>query len=419
MNIVSRVKSYIQAPFIRHFLMALNLSLFFAIAFISLALDTRHPFNLVNIALVGLFAVATIAYLLLTQTKPKLSLFLICGIGLLLCMLMSYIANGFGSFSTTPLLMTILSILVYLWLSANRKHTTFYLLAFLFASWCFIALFIALNFSSVIHPNLSKRIGSTLGNENDVARHLVFAFLINGYHLYAFKKKSLRCVFAIVSLLCLYLLLLTGSISNLLLAITCSAVFVFVVAKKKQRIWAGIGIGAAAVLLIVLIFALPALSSIKERLLSIANALFGWGSARSDNSTASRFRAAKYGFELLFESPLFGNGFNSVYSNFKIMAHNNIAEIGADFGLPALILEETLILYPLLSKRKTQAKDAVLIIVVGFYIFAIQFFLVTFNSKIEAIMIPLLYVLLDKECSFVPSWQFRQGYLPTYRARIK
>ena len=419
MSIKERVLAHLSSPFTKHFLMVLNLGVFFAISFLSLSLDTRYPFNLVNIALVGFFVVTTIAYLIITRTKPRVSVFLFCGVGLLIWILLSYAANGFGAFPQTPILMVILSIVMYLWLSTNRKHSPFYLLAFLFASWCFLAFFVATNFSAVIHPNLSNRIGSSLGNENDVARHLVFALLINVYHLYVFKKKALKAVFAISSLTCLYLLLLTGSMSNLLLASACVVIFVFVVAKKKQRIWAGIGVGVAVVALAILVFALPALSSIKERILSIINAIFGFGSQHVDTSTIGRFRGAQYGFKLLFESPLFGNGFNSVVANYKIMAHNNLAEIGADFGLPALILEEVLILYPLFSRKKAAKKDIVFVLVIGFYIFAVQFVLVTFNSKIEAMLIPLLYAVKGEHSNFIRLWRFNQGYLPYYRARIK
>ncbi len=397
MNVKKTFEKYFSLTFTNHILAIINFISFVMICFISFALDAISPFNKINIILVGVFIFTTLAFLAINKIKPRLSIFTICVIGTIACMLISFAVNGFNSFPKTPLLMCVLSLFVYLWFDANKKLLNFYLFGLLIASYLFMITFFVFEFSSIIHPNFSIRIGSSLGNQNDVARHLVFAFAINCYYIYSFKNKLLISLSSILSVILFYFVLLTGSISNLLLLTVVFVIFVTVISKKKARPFIIIASIAFVIILVFLVFTIPALSSIKNRILSIVSSLFGIGDYRIDSSTTGRFSAALYGFRLFLDSPLFGNGFNSVVENYKIMAHNNIAEIGADYGLFALLFEEVMIVYPLFARRDCNKKASIFVILICIYIFLVQFFLVVFNSKIESILLPLVFVLSNND----------------------
>ena len=397
----SLLKKYFSISFSSHLLAILNFVSFVAVCFISLTLDAISPFNYINIILVAVFIGSSLIYMCLNKIVPKIGVFAICVSLILLCMLTSYFANGFNGFPRTPVLMCLLSIFSYIWFSANKRYIQIYLVGFLVASWLFLLFFTAVEFKTIIHPNLSNRIGTYFGNQNDVARHIMFVFLINCYYIYAFKRKVLIITSVAISFLSSYYLILTGSISNILLLFIIAICFLIAVSKKKARPFIIIAFSIIIIIIVVLLFTISALSPIKNRVLSILSSLFGVGDYRIDSSTIGRFSAAIYGFRLFAESPLFGNGYNSVVNNYKIMAHNNIAEIGADYGIIALIAEEILVLFPFIQLKKTAKKARAFVILFSSYLFLIQFFLVIFNSKIESILIPLIIVISGEKGFFL------------------
>ena len=131
MKVKRFLKEYFYSDFFRHFLMVTNFLVFFLISFISLTLDTISPFNYINVALAGIFAVVTILYLIVKKQKPAVSVFIMCYLIIVLCFLISFAVHGFTSFPKTPILVTLLSIFVFLWMDQNKKYFSLYLLAFL------------------------------------------------------------------------------------------------------------------------------------------------------------------------------------------------------------------------------------------------------------------------------------------------
>ena len=403
MKIKSFIHDYFCSPFFNHFLMAINLFLFALISYTSLTLDARAPFNTINIVLVAIFMFTTLLYMILNKIKPRINVFVVCVLGLIITFLLSYIVNGFNGFPKTPLLLAIFSIFVFLWLDSDKRHLHFYLIAFLIASWGLLVTFAGFEFKSIIHPSFSERIGMALGNENDVARHLLFAFLINLYYVYASKNRAFKTIVIVVCFVAAYFVVLTGSISNLLLLLISFFIFAYYISDSKKGIFVVLSAIVVIGLIILLIFVVPALSSIKDRILSIINALFKIGDERPDSSALNRFNAMINGFRLFFESPVFGNGYNSVANNYMVMAHNNLAEIGADYGVFALLFEEIIILYPFLKDEKSSNKGKIFTAIFGFYILMVQLFLVVFNSKVESIMLPLLFVVCNEDTDFKAS----------------
>lgn len=381
---------------VNRFLLAISLCFFLFMCYFSFTWDAIFPLNYVNLLFAGVFAASTILLGFLNKSKPTISVFLVCNAGLLVSILLSFLANGCKSFPKTPLLMVGLSVVVFLLLDSNRQHLRLYLVALLIATWLFLFSFLAVNFHSVLRPDFSKRIGTKLGNENDVARHLVFAFVVNCAFLPVFKRKALLVFVLLAAALSAYFLLLTGSMSNILLAGILAFLTVIILTKKKAKTVVLIVSALAIVLLVAVVAILPALEPIRDRLLSILATFIKIPGVRYDASAAERFKAAVYGFRLFFESPLFGNGLNSVASNFRVMAHNNFAEIGADYGIFALVFEEILICYPLFKGKGVGKRGKAFVLLAGSFIFLTQFFLVVFNSKIESIVLAVVYALINE-----------------------
>lgn len=371
----------------------INLILFGLIFFFSLTLYNIVPFNFINIAFVALFLGITIIYAIINGVKPKLNIFYIATFGLILLMLLSFLVNISNGFPRTPILMSIMSLFIFLWFDLNQENIESYFIAMLIASELFLITFLITEFQGVIHPNFSKRVGDTLGNLNDIARHLVFAFIINVYFINPRKHKILSIIATFGALFALYFVILTGSISNMLISFVLIIFYILSLMKKKHRGYALIGLVIFIAITMIVLFTVPSLTTIKNRILSIFATLVGSNKYKSDASALERSRAAIYGFRLLLESPLLGNGYSSVVKNYVAMAHNNFAEIGADYGIFALILEELIILYPLFNRKRANKNNVLFIKLVSFYIFLVQFVLVVFNSKIESILLPIIFVL--------------------------
>ena len=79
------------------------------------------------------------------------------------------------------------------------------------------------------------------------------------------------------------------------------------------------------------------------------------------------------------------------------MAHNNVVEVLSDYGIIAFIIEEILILIPIISvfmNGKENKKERVVVLVFSIYILLMQLFLVEIDSKAEMIFLPLCYYFL-------------------------
>lgn len=376
--------------------------LLFFIFLISISVDSIYPFNILLLALIVAFGLIVLSYWFIFKRNIIINMFTLCCFALIICFILSWAINGFRAFPKTPIFVTILAFLTYVWLSDRSSQYKIFFVLFAIASIFFVILFTVTEIKYIVSPNFSRSIGSRYGNENDVARHLVFSLAIFLIAIHYLKKRMLKIVLLLFCLLSVYLIILTGSFSNMILSLVIVITFLFFQTKtRKARLITLAALSSFLILIICLISFVPALYPIKNRFLSIVSTFFNLESnVRGDSSSEGRFYAAIYGFKLFFQSPLFGNGYNSVVSNYKIMAHNNIAEISADYGIFALIIEELLLFVPLFKRKKTDIQK--LLILPLLYLLLIQLFLVSFNSKIDCIMLAIIYSLgsFSKSLSF-------------------
>ena len=210
------------------------------------------------------------------------------------------------------------------------------------------------------------------------------------------QKKYIKPILFFLSSLSIFLVFMIGSVSNLIVCFLTLLFVPIIIAGKKGRIIFSI-VSAGLIILFILSLKLPFMSYFNGRITGMITSFFG-GVGKGDDSFVYRFRGTYYAFQLFLRRPIYGNGFDSVYRNYVIMSHNNIAEIASDFGIFALAIEEFFIIYPLIKasykKNKIEKYYSFFIITCLFYTLFFQMFLVSFNSKIECIILPLCFAML-------------------------
>lgn len=222
--------------------------------------------------------------------------------------------------------------------------------------------------------DLSVRLGSFFGNQNDVAFTLVMASLLFLY--YIFKKKY---AFIPLFLLSLVSLLSTGSRAGLLVAIVVSfALFVFIFYKKNEKLVIG-GV-IVLVTIAVVVFSLPTMKPLTDRIVDMIKTLFlGEGAGvDADNSILSRIDVLINAIQLFLYSPLFGSAFSTLSFSYKsVVAHNAYAELLMRQGIISFLLFLLLFIHPLIKMIKGNRKDMVMY---GFVIIGAIAFLLTLSG---------------------------------------
>jgi len=363
--------------------------------------------NIATIAIAMLICCLSSLYLFL-YGKIRLDLFPALLFGFNLWTLICSLANNFPSFRSSALTVGALSFFLYAFFSQGTKERNNALTFITFGSWVFLFVFVIYYRKGVFHPNFDNRIGSFFGNENDTARFLAFSLLFN---IYGFFRPNKRCVLCLLaSLLSFYLILLTGSISNLLTILLVCICALIVIANKKWRriILCLLPVGFLAVFLIL---QLPQMDYFRSRLIGMITALFG-GDSGIDYSARNRSLLALDSFRLMLQKPIFGFGFNAGIRNNTMhgFAHNNIAELGACFGVPGVLIFNFLVLFPLVAlfKKKQNGEARVLGLLICGYIFVFQIFLVSYYTKLEYLGLALVYsatpqkTWLEKNLAYAP-----------------
>ena len=361
-----------------------------------LTLSDRIPYNYVNFAIYVVQAILILFYVL-KYGKLHFDCFVFLLITFLSVILTSQILNmSLLEFPRTILLLSIFAFLFYQFLLnlTVAERATVYKLIFL--GGCFLAIFfIGYYFPRLIEFNFESRLGRELSDQNDLAKHFAL-FCVLG-ELFSFKEKGImKLLFILATLIFFFLVLVTGSISNLLvLSIVSIALFIYM-PKGKKKVLVLIVLIIIISLFIVLL-QLPFMSYFKTRILNMYNT-FSSNGGNVDYSFLDRFNLALYGFRLFTSKPLFGYGYDQVqfYTWGKnAFSHNNFVELLASFGIFGFILFELFLIYPIYKCWKQKGKETAVFILL--YLFMFQFFLIIFRKKIEYFIIPLAFSFIQKE----------------------
>ena len=365
--------------------------------FLSFGLAGRNPFNYVNIAL---WVVLGGLYFWLRRLK-KIKLFKFRYDGFALAMaiycatiVISNALVGFRSFSATGIVCALSSLMIYWMLSDGIVSRKTMLVCICVGAFGYLLLFAAVYSSDILHPNFSKRIGTFFNNQNEVALNSGLCAMFLFALFFETKKWYLKIASAIFSLFAFYTILLTGSVSGVL---TTSLIFLFVLPFffKSRRCRFAVAICELVVVIIALVVLLTSdkFSYYVGRINGMLSSL-GFASGSGDGSAETRLNSILAGLRIFLENPLFGTGNDSVYRSYDAMAHNNFAEVLADYGIFAFVAYEALMIIPIWKFRKSTGDYKRFAMPIILFAFFFQFFLFTFNSKPICLLLAVCFYLV-------------------------
>lgn len=352
-------------------------------------MSDRTPYNYFNLAVYGAIT-ALILFYVFRYKSFKFDIFVALILTFDLLILISQIVNRrISEYPRTILLLSLFSIVIYqFFINVENKNLVFKLI--LFGGLAFAFYFVLTYRNEILKLNFSDRIGEKFSDQNDLSKYLSLFGLISVI-LAVHARKFLKIPYALSALIFVGIILLTGSISNILCFIICAFIILIVNTKRQNRLLTIIII-AAIILIIIIVLQLPAMSYFKQRIEKIFNALFT-ETGDKDNSAIDRSALFKEGLRLFLSRPFLGYGYDQVqYYTFGrgLFSHNNFVELAASFGIITLIIYEVLLIMPLIKMIKTKKYNQNLMILT-IYLFIFQIFLVIFRKKIEFTLMPLFF----------------------------
>lgn len=352
-------------------------------------MSDRTPYNYINIMVYGILSILIIFYVARYKTF-KFDIFTALIITFNLIIFISQLLNKrVSEFPRTIILLSLFSIVIYqFFINVENKNAVFK--AILIGGVIFALYFIYTYRKEIIHFDFSDRIGDKFSDQNDLSKYLSVFGLISLISILS-AKKWMKVLYAFSSAMFVGIILLTGSISNILCFIICSLILLIVNTKRQNR-WITILIIVSIILLLIIIVQLPGMEYFKKRIEEIFNAL-SKTDGKKDGSAADRAALFSEGLRLFLTRPLFGFGYDQVQHfthGVGLFSHNNFIELGASFGVLGLLAYETLLLTPLIKMFKHKRINQNLLMLV-IYLFIFQFFLIIFRKKIEFILMPLFF----------------------------
>lgn len=380
----------------QNFLFISSTLLFFLYCFSIPTFSNRFPFNYVSIALCALMCACMAVYVFLYR-KFKINAM----VGLLILfnitLLITHTINlTFSEIPKTIILMSLVAFFVYQFISTYKKPNIFFLLV-LIAGILFSIIYIIhyrsdlFSFSNIF----DSRLGGFFDNENEISKEFGF-FCVIALALAVREKNIYIKVGSYIFVAVLFFLILsTGSISNLLTTILVCFITLIVCQKTNKRRLIVASVALGIIVFFVILVQLPFMSYFKTRIENIFSTIFNPTAKAADGSAAERFKGAITSFSIGINRFLFGFGYMSAtdYTYNSIQSHNNFAELFVDFGIVGLIIFESLILLPLFKINKIKDKSFVLAVVLYMLIF--QLFLTTYYKKFEYLFFALLYAKMD------------------------
>lgn len=359
-----------------------------------LVLSDRTPYNYVAFAIYGVETVLIIFYIL-KYGKIHIDLFGVLLLGFLLIILVSQILNmSLLNYPRTLFLLCVFAFIFYQFLLTLNAEEKLLIFRFIFIGGCLMAAFFLIYyFPDSFKFKFEDRLGRDLSDQNDLAKHFALFTILSVY--FSFKSRGKKKIpYIICGLVFVYILLLTGSISNLLVLSLLTIGLIVYMAKGRRKLFAIIGIVATIIVFIILL-QLPFMAYFKTRIENMVNTITT-GSGSVDYSFIDRFNLAIYGLRLFTSKPLFGYGYDQVqfYTWGKdAFSHNNFVELLASFGIIGFIIFEFLLLFPIYKCWKKEGKEIAVFLLL--YLFAFQLFLIIYRKKIEYFLIPLSFSLVE------------------------
>ena len=350
-------------------------------------MSDRNPYNYINIALYAV-EIPLIIFYVWKWKKFRFDILTFCIVLFNITIFISQIFNKrISEYPTTILLLSIFAITFYQF-AYNEKNKDLIYKLIVIGGLLFAAYFIFSYRYSLLALNFADRLGDDFSDQNDLSKYLTIFALLSMADI--FKQKRFQKILPLTStLIFIFLMLITGSVSNLLCFIIVGFPTLIFCSKRKNRFYVLLGTLILALIVYGLI-QLPFMEYFKKRIDGIFNAFFEPGE-KVDGSASDRIKLFTEGFNLFLTRPFFGYGYDQVqyYTHGKGMfSHSNIAELLASFGIVGFLSFEVLLVYPLYYSFNNDKYKKNAVITLG-YLFAFQFFLIIFRKKIEFMLIPL------------------------------
>jgi len=292
-------------------------------------------------------------------------------------------------YSSQTLILNFLNMIpMYLILTDSEKMRRTFFNAVVVGLLIYTFSFTGYYFKDIIAFDLSNRLGSFFGNQNDVAATLLIAstiffyFFIRGRYYYV-----IPFIFAAVNLLS------TGSRAGLLnLGIVLIFMFFLAFYRKNKKILL-LGFLVAAGLFLILVFS-PVFAPLKERLFNMIEVLFK-RNTEADNSTMQRYNAIFESMYLFLLSPVFGNFISlTQFTSNQMVAHNAFLEIGASQGVISLFIFIAAFVYPFIKVKNSDHKNRLLFgsIIAGSILFHFTLTSIPFKEQYLILVLSMAYV---------------------------
>lgn len=358
-----------------------------------LIMSDRRPYNYFAFALYGVESVLILIYIIKYHTFVfnTFSILLLAFLG---SVLISQLLNfSLMNYPRTLLLLSLFSFIFYqflITLPCEEKIFVFKLIVL--GGLLFCLYFFIYYFKELIHLNFGDRLGRDFSDQNDLAKNLSIFAIISEVLVFKVSLKK-KAIYILLVLLFFFVILVTGSISNLLVFSVVSIFLIIYLAKGKAKLWVVLGIVLAAAIAFGLL-QLPFMSYFNTRITNMINSMFSKGDS-VDNSFVDRFNLALYGLRLFISKPIFGYGYDQVqYFTWgkNAFSHNNFVELLASFGIVGFVFFEALLIYPIIKGVRKNNEIAFFSLL---YIFVFQFFLIVFRKKIEYFIIPLAFSFIE------------------------
>ena len=358
--------------------------------------SARYPFNYLSIAICALMCALMFIYVFL-YGKFQINLLVLLLIAFNITIVITHLINwNFSEFPKTIILMSLVAFILYNFVS-TVKNKNFVVYGILFSSIAF-ALIYLIHYRSQLFNFLSdgfSRLGSDFDNENEIAKEIAMFCMLALSLAITTKRLTNKILYFAVALLFLFLLLTTGSISNLLTVSVVAFVCIIISQKTLKRKIIISAVVAGTIGAFVLVIQLPALSYFKTRIINIFSTLFNGGSTVDDGSAFNRLQGALQAFKVSMYKIFWGFGYMSApqYTVANIQAHNNFVELLIDFGVFGFLIYQTIALKPAFSYKKS--KYPFLVLPIALYMFIFQLFLTTYYKKFEYVLYPYLFVMIE------------------------
>lgn len=373
-----------------------------------------YPLNYFSVGIAVVLCSLILLDMLLVTKRMFLGFYTVSLVAFIFAIFCSQLLNQrMAVFPKSVLLMSIVALFIYQFARSHACSNRMFF-AVLSGGAVFAVVFFVYYRHSLF--DFGSRSGAFFNDQNQLAR-MVCVYAVCAFFMgFLARKAAAKIGFFLLFLGFVWVVLMTGSISNLLALVFTLFLSLFLgIQKWKNRLLllGATGFLAAATAGVLL---LPSMSYFRERIVGIMSSLF-FGGGGGDASASERLRILVESFRAFLVRPVFGNGYFALsdYNYGGITGHNNFTQLLADTGiLGSASFEFPFFLFLfILSFKKRRNWIAKALVV---YLLVFQMFLSTYYQKIDYLIMPIIASVSSRELLF--DFDFSHPRLNTRKERV-